>query len=74
MKSDGFRSFTFDNVSGTKRALKHLIEKHNAGHIGYVSGPMTNSDAVERLQAFRDAMNELGAEINEARIVEDDFT
>ncbi|MBQ1894263.1 MAG: GGDEF domain-containing protein [Clostridiales bacterium] len=74
MKSDGFRSFTFDNVSGTKRALKHLIEKHNAGHIGYVSGPMTNSDAVERLQAFRDAMNELGAEINEARIVEGDFT
>lgn len=74
MKADGYKSFTFDNVSGTKRALDHLVRKHSVRNVGYVSGPMTNSDATERLDAFRNAMNENGLEIVEDRIVEGDFT
>lgn len=74
MKADGFRSFTFDNVSGTRRALQHLIRKHGVKKIGYVSGPLTNSDAEERLDTFKQVMTEEGAEIDEKRIVEGDFT
>ncbi|SCW26885.1 diguanylate cyclase (GGDEF) domain-containing protein [Ruminococcaceae bacterium YRB3002] len=71
---EGYPSVTFDNKSGLERALKHLIDRHGARRIGYVSGPATNKDAIERLNAFREIMTENGLEVSDDQIVYGDFT
>ena len=71
---EGYPSVTFDNKSGFGRALRHLIHKHDAKKIAFVSGPKTNKDAIERLNAFREIMSEEGLEVTEDQIVYGDFT
>lgn len=71
---EGYPSVTFNNRSGFEHALKHIIDKHGAKKICYVSGPKTNRDAVERLAAFREVMASSGLEVNEDMIVYGDFT
>ena len=70
----GYQSVTFDNRSGFAKALNHIIDKHGAKKIGYVSGPPTNRDALERLDAFRDVMAEKGLNPDVNQIVFGDFT
>ena len=71
---EGYPSVTFDNKSGFSKALRHIIEKHGVRNIGYVSGPRTNKDAIERLGAFREVMADEGIEVKEDHIVYGDFT
>ena len=71
---EGYPSVTFDNKSGLGRALKHLIHKHGAKKIAFVSGPKTNKDAIDRLQAYKDVMAEEGLEVTDDMIVFGDFT
>ncbi len=71
---DGYPSVTFDNRSGIERITGHLIEKHGVRRIGYVSGPDTNKDSRERLQAFLDTAASKDVEITESQIVYGDFT
>ncbi|MBP5262130.1 MAG: GGDEF domain-containing protein [Clostridiales bacterium] len=71
---EGYPSVTFDNKSGLGMALKHLIHKHGAKRIAYVSGPKTNKDARDRLQAYREVMAEEGLEVVDEQIVFGDFT
>ena len=71
---EGYPSVTFDNRSGFEHALKHVINRHGAKKIYYVSGPKTNRDAVERLAAFKDVMAEEGLEVSDDMIVYGDFT
>ncbi len=71
---DGYPSVTFDNKSGFGRALLHLIQKHNAKKIGLVSGPETNRDARERLNAFVEIMAANNLECPAESIVYGDFT
>lgn len=71
---EGYPSVTFDNKSGFGRAIRHVIEDHGIREIGFVSGPKTNKDAIERLQAFREVMTEEGLEVDENHIVYGDFT
>jgi len=71
---EGYPSVTFDNRSGFEHALKHVINRHGARKIYYVSGPKTNRDAVERLAAFKDVMAEEGLEVSDDMIVYGDFT
>ena len=40
--SDEIPSVTFDNATGLEKTIEHLIEKHGAREIGFVSGPVTN--------------------------------
>ncbi|MBO4450309.1 MAG: GGDEF domain-containing protein [Clostridiales bacterium] len=67
-------SVTFDNATGLKEAIEHLIEDHGAREIGYVSGPITNQDARERLDVFTSVMNKYGLPIGKDKIVYGDFT
>lgn len=71
---EGYTSVTFDNKSGFGKALKHLIHKHGARRIGYVSGPETNMDARVRLDAFKEIMAEEGLPVSDNQIVYGDFT
>ncbi len=70
----GYNSVTFDNRSGLNGLLKHLIVKHKAKDIGFVSGPVTNRDARERLDIYKDTLKEYGISFDPAKVVYGDFS
>ena len=71
---EGYPSVTFDNRSGVERAMKHLIGRHGAKDVCFVSGPKTNKDAIERLEAYEAIMNEMGLPFDDTNIAYGDFT
>lgn len=71
---DGYDSVTFNNRSGLSSLLRHLIEKHNARDIGFVSGPVTNRDAYERLEIYKDVLKEYGIPYDDSKVVYGDFS
>ncbi len=71
---EGYPYVTFDNAAGIGQVLDHLVDRHGAEKIGYVSGPMTNKDAVDRLEAFRAYIQDRGFPLEEKQIVYGDFT
>ena len=70
----GYNSVTFDNASGLRSSINHLIEKHGAKNIGFVSGPITNRDARERLDIYKKTLTEHGIEVDEKKICYGDFS
>ncbi|MCR5616291.1 MAG: GGDEF domain-containing protein [Saccharofermentans sp.] len=71
---EGYHSVTFDNESGFSQAIRHLIDKHGARKIGFVSGPVTNRDARERLDVYKKVLAEYDIPVDEDLIVYGDFT
>ncbi len=71
---EGYPSITIDNREGIRQAVRHLVQEHGCRTIGFVSGPKTNQDAIERLQAYKDAVKEFGAKEAESLIEYGDFT
>ncbi|MBQ5319873.1 MAG: GGDEF domain-containing protein [Oscillospiraceae bacterium] len=65
---EGYASVCFDNKSGIKECIEHLINDHNCRKIGFVSGPKTNEDANERLGVYIDALKNSGIQYNEDRV------
>lgn len=50
--------------SGIKDIVNHLVTVHNRKNIAFVSGPKGNTDAEERLNYYRQALEENGMEFN----------
>lgn len=73
-KTEGFPNVYFDNKTGLKAGIKHLIEEHGRKNIGFVSGPATSEDSKERLVAYREALKECGVSYNENYVVYGNFT
>ena len=71
---EGYHSITLDNKAGIKQAVHHLVNLHNCKKIGFVSGPKTNQDAIERLEAFQEAVHQYGLDESEKLIAYGDFT
>lgn len=71
---EGLPSVTFDNKSGFENAIDHLIEKHGARNIGFVSGPLTNRDARERLEVFTNVMKKHDITVEKNNVVYGDFS
>ena len=71
---EGYHSVTFDNRSGLNSLIKHFIVKHNARDIGFVSGPVTNRDARERLDIYKDTLKEYGIPFDPLKVVYGDFS
>ena len=71
---EGYNTVNFDNRSGIRAEVRHLYEKHNARRIGYVSGPVSNRDAVIRLEAFLEICDTLGIDECDRPVVYGDFT
>lgn len=71
---EGYSCVTYDNDTGMAKGIEHLIRVHQKRHFGYVSGPKSNIDAVERQQAFEQVMWDNGISPAEYRIVEGDFS
>ena len=67
-------SITENNYKGIKNLMDHLINFHGYEKILYLSGPKGHSDADERLDAYRDAMNEAGLHLDDSMIQFGDFS
>ena len=70
----GFNSVIYDNRAGITDAVNHMIDKHGAKKIGFVSGPVTNRDGIERLEAFKQALIDHDMPVDESRIVYGNFS
>jgi len=71
---EGYSSVNFDNSTGMMFGIEHMMREHNKKYFGYVSGPMSNLDAVERKEVFEHAMIKNRFLTEQYRIVEGDFT
>ena len=71
---EGYHSITIDNKTGIWQAVQHLALIHGCKKVGFVSGPKTNQDANERLEAYREAVKEYGLDDSEELITYGDFT
>lgn len=70
----GYSSICVDNRVGLSEAILHLIEKHHCSRIGFVSGPATSQDAMERLEVYKAVMRQQGLEPSEDWIVYGNFS
>ena len=70
----GYASVMYDNHTGLGQAIRHLIVKHNCKNIGFVSGPLTNDDAKERLMVYKEVLELEGISYDERRVAYGDFT
>ena len=60
---------TGGNYHGMKENVEHLIHEHGYKKIGFVAGPKRNFDSNQRIQAYKDAMEEAGLEVPDTYIV-----
>lgn len=65
---EGYPSVCFDNKSGLKDCIEHIISEHGRRKIGFVSGPKTNEDANERLGVYLETLEKYGIPVVEDRI------
>lgn len=66
-------NISIDNTSAMREIVRHVIRKHGAKTVNYISGPMSNPEARARLQAFREIMAENGLPVEESRIYYGEF-
>ena len=71
---EGYSSFLIDNKSGMKDLVDHLVEEHNCSKIGFVSGPVSNLDAMERLTSYKESMQCHNLDCSDDWIVYGDFS
>lgn len=70
----GYKCLVFENRCGLKDGIVDLIVNKNRKNIGMVSGPLTNEDAVERLNVYKDTLQDYGLEVSEDKIVYGNFS
>lgn len=66
-------SICIDNESPMRHMVEHFIEHHGFTRINYVSGPADNIDSVQRLKAYRSALESHGIPVEEDRIYHGNF-
>ena len=72
LDAQNINSIFLDNQTGVGLAVEHLSQLYHKT-IAYLSGPMDNHDAVDRLRGFREQMRQRGLSVNEDLIVYGDF-
>ena len=68
-----FINISIDNTAAMRNMVRHVIQEHGAKVLNYISGPMSNPEAVDRLNAFREVMEENGLPVEEGRIFYGEF-
>lgn len=71
---EGHKCLNFDNRSGLKAGIVDLIVNKNRKKIGMVSGPVTSEDAIERLNVYKETLQEYGLPVSEDAIVYGNFS
>ncbi len=72
-RTTGYPSIIFDNKCAFIQGITHIIRDHHARKVGYVSGPLTNVDAQERLEAYRETLAMEGIPYNDDYVVYGNF-
>ncbi len=62
-----------DNKSAMREIVEHFIKVHGFRRINYISGPTTNQEAISRLKAYQEVLEENGIPIESERIAEGNF-
>ena len=73
-KFDGAVCITMENQLGTRAIAEHLIQVHGVRRIYYISGPADNQAAQERLEVYRNVMDEYHLGWKEENIYYGDYT
>ncbi len=60
--------------SGIKQVVSHLINEHKLTKIGFISGPMSNADARERLEYYNQALRDNDIDYDERLVRFGDFS
>lgn len=68
-----FYNVSIDNVKAMSDIVKHVIQKHNAKTINYISGPLANPEAFDRYNAFLSVMKENSLYVDNRRIYYGEF-
>jgi len=55
-EDENYSSVSYDNKSGFIEGIEYLIKERNRKHLCLLSGPKSNSDAIERYNVFMDVM------------------
>ena len=64
---------SIDNIGAMRDIINHAIKFHSAKTLNYISGPMSNPEARDRLRAFREVMAENNLDVDEERIYYGEF-
>ncbi|MBN1409225.1 MAG: substrate-binding domain-containing protein [Spirochaetales bacterium] len=70
---EGLPSITVDNKSGMKAAVRHLIRDHGKRKIAFIRGSEGNPDAIERLSAYKEVLEESGIPLDPNLVLPGDF-
>jgi LacI family transcriptional regulator len=73
LQPEGINYIDVDNVAAAQMAVEHLIK---LGHkrIATITGPLEGTVGSDRLQGYRNALNNAGIEIHQDLIIAGDFT
>ncbi|MBW4077058.1 MAG: LacI family transcriptional regulator [Acidobacteria bacterium] len=63
-----------DNEQAMRSLAEHLVGVHGYRRVGVVAGANESPDSAARVQALRDALNELGATLDENDVLDADWT
>lgn len=74
INTPGVMHVEMENRNGVEEIVRHLITKHNAANIFFISGPEDSHDANLRLQAYKDTMAENDIEWDEEHIYYGDYS
>ena len=61
------------NATAMEQITRHLIEKHGIRRLNYISGPETNTESIERFEAFKKVLLEHGIPVEPERIYQGTF-
>ncbi len=67
-------SVRFDNLSGVRKVLEHLISEHGRRRIAFLRGPEANEDSLEREGAYREVLGTYEIPFDPALVVDGGFT
>lgn len=67
-------SLICDNKGGIHMIVRHLVEEHHLSRILFVSGPEHNTDAIERKEAYLEAMESYHLPVTPRMIAQGDYS
>lgn len=73
-KMEGHVGVTFDNYGGIRDGLEYLINKVGCRRFGMIGGPDSNTDSIERKEAFIQVLNAHGIEVTDKMYVPGDLS
>ncbi|MEM5946956.1 methyl-accepting chemotaxis protein [Spirochaetia bacterium 38H-sp] len=72
-KINVYPTIQIDNKRGLDKLVEHIIVKHGVRKIAHISGPLNNSEAIERKEIFQQVLRKHRIEIREEWIAEGTF-